>query len=231
MLTPAVVCSQRGGWDLHILLIGVITNQSSDKSVSSIIIFGICHLYVLKMGKKSKQIKLEVDDEAGGDESMADKSAISQASSAATTPGDPRQKLELLTEKDDYDALCAFVNPIAHPLASRKLAKKLYKLLKKASKEKYHLRQGVSDVQRAFRKGESGLAVLAGNVSPLDVYCHIPALCEDQDIPYVFTPSKEQLGLACGHRRPTVVALVRPHESYQELFDECAEIVKGLPPD
>lgn len=37
-----------------------------------------------------------------------------------------------------------------------------------------------------------------GNVSPIDVYSHIPGICEEKDIPYIFTPSREHLGLAAG---------------------------------
>lgn len=40
--------------------------------------------------------------------------------------------------------------------------------------------------------------VFAGDVSPVDVYSHIPGICEEKDIPYIFTPSREHLGLATG---------------------------------
>ena len=35
------------------------------------------------------------------------------------------------------------------------------------------------------------LVFLAGDISPLDVLTHVPVLCEDHDIPYVYVPSKE----------------------------------------
>ncbi|VDM65153.1 unnamed protein product [Strongylus vulgaris] len=136
------------------------------------------------------------------------------------------------TAKEEYEYLCTLVrlvlvgmyslqvNAISKPLANRKLAKKLYKLVKKSAKQPHHLRQGLKDVQKALRKNEKGIAVLAGNVSPIDVYSHIPALCEELEIPYVFTPSREQLGLAAGHRRPAILLLIRPHPDYQELYDE-----------
>ena len=46
---------------------------------------------------------------------------------------------------------------IAHPLAGRKLTKKLLRLVKKASKTK-SLRRGVKEVVKAIRKGEKGSA-------------------------------------------------------------------------
>lgn len=37
-----------------------------------------------------------------------------------------------------------------------------------------------------------------GNVTPVDVYSHIPAMCEEKEIPYIYVPSREHLGLAAG---------------------------------
>lgn len=152
-----------------------------------------------------------------GDESMVDASMNESALIEGPT-----------TAKDEYEHLCTLVNVISKPLASRKLAKKLYKLVKKSSKHQHFLRQGLKDVQKAIRKNEKGVMILAGNVSPIDVYSHIPGLCEEHEIPYAFTPSREQLGLAAGHRRPAIVLLVRPHEDYQELYDEVYEAVNRL---
>ena len=36
--------------------------------------------------------------------------------------------------------------------------------------------------------------MLAGDISPIDVITHVPVLCEDNDIPYVYVPSKEVRG-------------------------------------
>jgi hypothetical protein len=44
-----------------------------------------------------------------------------------------------------YDERCKAVSPIAKPLASKKMTKKLYKLVKKASAAKF-VRRGVKEV-------------------------------------------------------------------------------------
>ncbi|KAL3097051.1 hypothetical protein niasHS_002767 [Heterodera schachtii] len=132
------------------------------------------------------------------------------------------------TDRDEYEELCKLVNPISKPLSNRKLAKKVYKLVKKAAKEKGFLRHGLADVMKAFRKNEKGIIVLAGNVSPIDVYSHIPAICEEKGLPYVFTPSREHLGLCAGYKRPAIVLLVKRHDSYAELFDQTHESTYAL---
>lgn len=42
------------------------------------------------------------------------------------------------------------------------------------------------------------VCIIAGDISPIDVITHLPVLCEDHDIPYIFVPSKEVIG-ACKH--------------------------------
>lgn len=32
--------------------------------------------------------------------------------------------------------------------------------------------------------------MLAGDTVPIDVYCHIPIMCEERSIPYAYVPSK-----------------------------------------
>lgn len=39
--------------------------------------------------------------------------------------------------------------------------------------------------------------IIAGNITPIDVITHIPILCEEADVPYIFVARKEELG-KCG---------------------------------
>ncbi|XP_076836174.1 H/ACA ribonucleoprotein complex subunit 2-like protein [Brachyhypopomus gauderio] len=131
------------------------------------------------------------------------------------------------TEKS-YQELIANINPIANPLASRKLSKKLYKCIKKAAKLK-QIRRGVKEVQKFINKGETGIVVLAGDTLPIEVYCHLPIMCEDRNLPYAYIPSKADLGSSAGSKRPTCVILIKRHDEYEEAYDECLEEVSALP--
>lgn len=132
------------------------------------------------------------------------------------------------TPEKSYSDLLANLNPIAKPLAGRKLTKRIYKCIKKAVKQK-NIRRGVKEVQKFLNKGEKGIVILAGDTLPIEVYCHIPVMCEDLSIPYAYTPSKSDLGAAAGSKRPTCVILIKPHSDYQEVYDYCLEEVQGLP--
>ncbi|NXD08079.1 NHP2 protein, partial [Nothocercus nigrocapillus] len=134
---------------------------------------------------------------------------------------------EATPERSYREQLCN-LNGIAQPLASRKLTRKLYKCIKKAAKHK-QIRRGVKEVQKFINKGEKGITVLAGDTLPIDVYCHIPIMCEERSLPYAYVPSKADLGAAAGSKRPTCVILLKPHEEYEEAYGECLQEVEALP--
>lgn len=52
------------------------------------------------------------------------------------------------------------------------------------------------------------LVVIAGDISPIDVISHLPVLCEDSALPFVFTASKAELGGAAATKRPTSVVFI-----------------------
>nr|ADD38653.1 H/ACA ribonucleoprotein complex subunit 2-like protein [Lepeophtheirus salmonis] len=132
-------------------------------------------------------------------------------------------------DKECYEEKLKHVSIISKPMASRKLAKKIYKCIKKGMKHKTYVRSGLKSVQLHLRKGERGILIFAGDVTPIDVMCHLPAVAEEKDIPYCYTPSRADLGSAMGVKRGTLTLLIREHEDYKELFDEITSEVHTLP--
>lgn len=137
-----------------------------------------------------------------------------------------------------YSDKLAFASPIAQPMAGKKLTKKLLKLLKSAVKETglpgrkdSGIVTGLKSVQVGItRKNERGLVIFAGNVTPIDVMSHLPAVCEDRDIPYVYVPLKSDISQALGVRRTTIMVLVRANKKYEDAYTECLNEVKSLFP-
>ncbi|CAD1808416.1 H/ACA ribonucleoprotein complex subunit NHP2 [Candida parapsilosis] len=143
---------------------------------------------------------------------------------------------ETISIEDNYEKRMAAILPFAKPLASKKLNKKILKTVKKASKAK-HVKRGVKEVVKALRKGEKGLVIIAGDISPADVISHIPVLCEDNAVLYVFVPSKEDLGSAGATKRPTSCVMIVPGggkskknadkvDEYREGYDEIVKEIK-----
>jgi H/ACA ribonucleoprotein complex subunit 2 len=50
--------------------------------------------------------------------------------------------------------------------------------------------------------------ILAADISPMDVISHIPVLCEDHNVPYIYVSSRAELGIAGQTKRPTSVVLL-----------------------
>ncbi|KAJ5793731.1 hypothetical protein N7457_000330 [Penicillium paradoxum] len=125
--------------------------------------------------------------------------------------------------------------PFANPLVEDKQAKKVLKSVKKAAVNK-SLKRGVKEVVKALRKSPipaanaaigipSGVVVLAADISPMDVISHIPVLCEDHGIPYVFVTSRAELGASAATKRPTSVVMVTPKAAKGKKEDD-AEFTK-----
>ncbi|KAK2950255.1 putative H/ACA ribonucleoprotein complex subunit 2 [Blattamonas nauphoetae] len=123
--------------------------------------------------------------------------------------------------------------PIAKPLANPKFTKKVLKVVKTNSKSK-QLRRGVKEVVKSIRKGKRGICVIAGDISPLDVISHLPVYCEENDIPYIFVDSKDDLGAAASTKRPTscVLAMDTPealkNEKAKKKYEDVIQGIKEL---
>ncbi|KAJ7956539.1 H/ACA ribonucleoprotein complex subunit 2-like protein [Quillaja saponaria] len=90
--------------------------------------------------------------------------------------------------------------PIAKPLAGKKLSKRTFKLVRRAAEHKC-LKRGVKEVVKSIRRGQKGLCIIAGNISPIDVITHVPILCEEAEIPYIYVTSKElQFVVLCANK-------------------------------
>ncbi|CAM0944410.1 unnamed protein product [Alopecurus aequalis] len=122
------------------------------------------------------------------------------------------------TEKKRDPALA----PIAKPLAGKKLSKRTLKLVRRASDAKC-LKRGVKEVVKSIRRGNKGLCVIAGNISPIDVITHLPILCEEANVPYIYVNSKEELATAGTTKRPTCCVLVMTKPAKGEITDEAKE--------
>ncbi|KAE8153877.1 L30e-like protein [Aspergillus avenaceus] len=139
--------------------------------------------------------------------------------------------------------------PFAQPLVEDKSAKKVLKTVKKAAVNKC-LKRGVKEVVKALRKSPipapnapvstpNGVVVLAADISPMDVISHLPVLCEDHGIPYVFVTSRAELGNSAATKRPTSVTMVVPksaakgkkkedddEEDFSKSYDELVKLVQ-----
>nr|CDS26695.1 NHP2 non histone chromosome protein 2 1 [Hymenolepis microstoma] len=105
-------------------------------------------------------------------------------------------------------------HPKAFPMASENLTNEIIELIKQASSY-CQLKKGANEVTKALNRGLAEFVVLAGDTNPLEIVLHIPLLCEDKNVPYIFIPSQQALGCACGVSRPVIAAVVTDSEGSQ----------------
>eukprot|EP00796_Vickermania_ingenoplastis_P004409 gene4409-3208_t len=138
---------------------------------------------------------------------------------------------EKQVEEYDYDREL-YRCPISWPLTSDKpkMTKKVYSLIKKtvSSDKRRGIVKGIKDVTKAMRKGQKGILVLGADASPYDVVSHFPVLAEEAKVPYVWVPSRQDLGTATQCKRATSVVLIKPNEELKPSFDKIVMAIEDL---
>ena len=105
---------------------------------------------------------------------------------------------------------------------SKDLNTKVLQLVE-AAKNSGKIRKGTNETTKTIEKGKSQLVVIANDVDPPEVVMHLPVLCEEKKIPYVYVQSKMELGRASGIDVPcAAISLVEVGEGK----DLLKEVVK-----
>lgn len=77
------------------------------------------------------------------------------------------------------------------------------------------LKKGANEATKSLNRGVADLVLLAADTEPLEIVLHIPLLCEDKNVPYVYVPTQADLGRACGVSRNIVACVILHHPDSQ----------------
>ena len=66
------------------------------------------------------------------------------------------------------------------------------------ARETGKIKKGTNETTKAIEKGKALLVVMAEDVEPPEVVAHLPILCKEKKVPYLYLPNKKQLGRAVG---------------------------------
>ena len=58
--------------------------------------------------------------------------------------------------------------------------------------------RGTNETTKAVERGVATLVYIAEDVEPPEVVAHLPILCDERQIPFIFVPSKYRLGESAG---------------------------------
>lgn len=103
-------------------------------------------------------------------------------------------------------------NPKAFPLADSALTQQILDVVQQ-SQNLRQLKKGANEATKTLNRGISEFIIMAADTEPIEILLHLPLLCEDKNVPYVFVPSKTALGRACGVSRPVIAASVTSNDA------------------
>src|SRR5215472_9518982 len=107
------------------------------------------------------------------------------------------------------------------------LADKALQLVQIAS-ETGKVRVGTNEVTKSSERAEARLVVMAEDVDPVEILVHVPMLCEEKRIPYLYVPKKQRLGQSVGLSKSAAsIAVVEPGEA-KGLLEELAASFASL---
>merc|ERR1711865_162431 len=102
----------------------------------------------------------------------------------------------------------------AFPLADADLSIALLDLIQQATNYK-QTKKGANEATKTLNRGISEMIIMSADAEPIEILLHLPLLCEDKNVPYVFVPSKVALGRACGVSRPVIACSITTNEASQ----------------
>jgi large subunit ribosomal protein L7Ae len=87
------------------------------------------------------------------------------------------------------------------------------------------IRKGTNETTKAIEKGQAKLVVIAEDVEPAEIVMHLPALCDEKKIPYIYVPSKVELGRSSGLDVSTAaISITEAGEGKEQLKDLLKKI-------
>ncbi len=89
----------------------------------------------------------------------------------------------------------------------KEVAEAAYEALEVASRTG-KVRKGTNETTKAVERGIAKLIVIAEDVDPPEVVAHLPILCEERKIPYIYVPNKRRIGEAIGIDVPAASACI-----------------------
>jgi large subunit ribosomal protein L7Ae len=81
---------------------------------------------------------------------------------------------------------------------------------------------------RAIERGVSKLVVIAEDVEPPEVVAHLPILCEERNAPFIFVPSKQQLGASLGIDVGSAAATIVDAGEAQHIVEQVVSSISAM---
>ncbi|HJM18094.1 MAG TPA: ribosomal L7Ae/L30e/S12e/Gadd45 family protein [Candidatus Thalassarchaeaceae archaeon] len=103
----------------------------------------------------------------------------------------------------------------------------VYEMIKIIGKDgRGRLKKGSNEVTKSAERGTAQMIVMAENVNPSELLAHIPMICEEKGIPFIYVQDQSYLAEAAGMSVGTKTAAIAVMQVDKEGLDRFNE-VKG----
>ncbi|MCC7568319.1 MAG: 50S ribosomal protein L7Ae [Candidatus Methanofastidiosa archaeon] len=109
----------------------------------------------------------------------------------------------------------------------KELVEKAYEALELA-RDTGKVTKGTNETTKYIERGSSKLVLIAEDVTPEEIIAHIPFLCDEKQVPYIFVPRKDELGQATGIDVPTAASAIVKEGKAKALVAEIVEKITEL---
>lgn len=90
------------------------------------------------------------------------------------------------------------------------------------------VKKGSNEATKAIERGLAIMVVIGADVEPEEIVMHLPALCDEKKVPYLFVSKQNDIGNASGlDVGSAAAAIVKPGKA-KEIVDELAKQVAAL---
>jgi large subunit ribosomal protein L7Ae len=91
------------------------------------------------------------------------------------------------------------------------------------------IRKGTNEVTKAVERGVAKLVIIGSDVDPPEIVMHLPMLCKEKGIAFIYVP-KAEIGESVGIHVPTAAACVveegKAKDALEELKKKLSELKK-----
>ncbi len=104
------------------------------------------------------------------------------------------------------------------------IQEQVYELVKAIGKDgRGKIKKGANEVTKAAERGIASMIVMAENVNPGELLAHVPMICKEKGIPFIYVEDQGYLadsaGMTAGTRTAAVAVLDVDKEA-QDIFNE-----------
>lgn len=107
------------------------------------------------------------------------------------------------------------------------IQEQVYELVKAIGKDgRGKIKKGANEVTKAAERGMATMIVMAENVNPGELLAHVPMICKEKGIPFIYVEDQGYLADSAGMTagtRTAAVAVMEVGKEAQDIFNE----VKG----